>query len=174
MKHVFLQIKRQARLVRHSISDDFKSAFLEIYGEYASLEKQGGIGGERSVILLNEAGKKAFLTGVANEAGMNRKLAISMEHFLQFLMFAESSGTDWKPPYRWKKGDPYGNRNFRRLLVKLQCAHLDAAKMRKEALPDLHFVGEDENISNVVISTIPAQILAFYIFKVRVLAIQMW
>ena len=81
-------------------------------------------------------------------------------------MFAESPGTGLKHPYKWKKDDPYGNRNFRRLLVKLQYAHLDAAKMRKEELPDLRFVEEDENISNVVISTIPAQILAFYIFKV--------
>ena len=78
MKHVFLQIKRQARLVRHSISDNFKTAFLQVYGEYASLEKQEGIGGERSVILLNEAGKKAL----ANQAGMTRNLAISMVHFL--------------------------------------------------------------------------------------------
>lgn len=114
-------------------------------------------------MVINEKGKK-YMNG---KRGMKGKRPVSVNNFNQFIVDAEHSVRGGISSYRGRKGDPYGSKTFRSLLLKLQSAHLDSVKMSKEEFPGLEFVKEDSNVSEVVISTIPVQILAFYIFKVR-------
>lgn len=131
-------VKKKVRHIRHAISDSFKSAFSKVYEKFIPSETRQINGGQRRLMVLNEKGKKYM-----NEHSVRGGIS----------------------SYRWRKGDPYGSKTFRSLLLKLQSAHLDSVKMSKEEFPGLEFVKEDSNVSEVVISTIPVQILAFYIFK---------